>query len=135
MKTNTPSHEEVTRRAEEIWKAQGCPTGRDTEIWLEAERQLSTGHATPSPSGGPQDRGNGNSQATPPATARTAADPKPPEAGASGEQTPSPSPIQAEAQSAQLKKSSRAPKAPTKTAPKAAPAETGKPLWKKPQSS
>jgi hypothetical protein len=135
MKTNTPSHEEVTRRAEEIWKAQGCPTGRDTEIWLEAERQLSAGNATPSPSGGSQDRGNGNSQATPPATINSTADPKPPEAAVSDEKTPSPSPIQTEAQSAQLKKSSRAPKSPTKTAPKAAPAETGKPLWKKPHSS
>lgn len=35
-----PSHEQITIRAELLWKAQGSPTGRDEEIWLEAERQL-----------------------------------------------------------------------------------------------
>ena len=41
MNTTTPSREDVARRAEEIWKAEGCPSGRDTEFWFEAERQLS----------------------------------------------------------------------------------------------
>ena len=34
------SHEEISRRAEELWRQQGCPQGRDDEIWYEAERQL-----------------------------------------------------------------------------------------------
>ncbi len=34
------SHDEVSRRAEELWRQYGCPEARDEEIWLEAERQL-----------------------------------------------------------------------------------------------
>jgi len=135
MKTNTPSHEEVSRRAEEIWKSEGCPTGRDDEIWLEAERQLSSSVATPSPSGGTQERGNGNSQTSATPEPAAATDPKPAETNAPQATAPAPSPIQAEAQSTQLKKSARAPKTPPKSVPKPAPAETGKPLWKKPHSS
>lgn len=37
---NAPTHEQISQRAEELWKKQGCPTDRDEEIWLEAERQL-----------------------------------------------------------------------------------------------
>ncbi len=40
---NSPTHEEVARRAREIWSARGCPGGCDTEIWQEAERQLAVG--------------------------------------------------------------------------------------------
>lgn len=35
-----PTHDDIAERAEILWKNQGCPTGRDTEIWLEAEQQL-----------------------------------------------------------------------------------------------
>ena len=35
-----PSHEQISIRAELLWKAKGSPSGRDEEIWLEAERQL-----------------------------------------------------------------------------------------------
>jgi|GEM_PF-710329 len=35
-----PTHEQISIRAELLWKAQGSPSGRDEEIWLEAERQL-----------------------------------------------------------------------------------------------
>ena len=35
-----PSHEEVSRRAEDLWREYGSPEGRDEEIWLEAERRL-----------------------------------------------------------------------------------------------
>lgn len=35
-----PTHEQVALRAELLWKARGSPSGRDEEIWLEAERQL-----------------------------------------------------------------------------------------------
>ncbi len=34
------SREDISRRAEEIWRNYGTPQGRDEEIWLEAERQL-----------------------------------------------------------------------------------------------
>ena len=130
MKTNTPSHEEITQRAQELWKAQGCPSGRDNEIWLEAERQLSAAASAPGDTGGSQERGSGRSQSS--VTGGPPVDPKPP--GASTEQVP-PAPLEAAAQTEQQKKSARAPKSPTKSAPKSAPAETGKPLWKKPHSS
>jgi len=35
-----PSHEEITRRAYEIFIERGRPEGRDVEHWLEAEGQL-----------------------------------------------------------------------------------------------
>ncbi|MBC8008765.1 MAG: DUF2934 domain-containing protein [Burkholderiales bacterium] len=31
----------VSERARALWRERGCPMGRDEEIWLEAERQLS----------------------------------------------------------------------------------------------
>ncbi len=34
------ARDEISRRAEELWKQYGCPEGRDEEIWYEAERQL-----------------------------------------------------------------------------------------------
>lgn len=36
----TASHEEISRQAQELWEKYGRPTGRDEEIWLEAERLL-----------------------------------------------------------------------------------------------
>ena len=130
MKTNTPSHEEITQRAQELWKAQGCPNGRDNEIWLEAERQLSAATSAPGDTGGSQERGSGRSQSS--VTGGPPVDPKPP-GDAPKQETPMPT--EAAAQAAQQKKSARAPKSPSKTAPKPAPAETGKPLCKKPHSS
>lgn len=38
--TATISHDEIARRAREIWVQRGCPTGEDEKIWLEAEVQL-----------------------------------------------------------------------------------------------
>lgn len=35
-----PLHDEIAVRAYELWEGYGRPEGRDTEIWLEAERQL-----------------------------------------------------------------------------------------------
>jgi hypothetical protein len=40
-----PSHEEITLRARALWEAKGRPSGRDEEIWLEAEAQLRKGPA------------------------------------------------------------------------------------------
>jgi hypothetical protein len=38
--SNLPSHEQITRRAYEIFIERGRPEGRDLEHWLEAEKQL-----------------------------------------------------------------------------------------------
>ncbi|HXG48119.1 MAG TPA: DUF2934 domain-containing protein [Methylomirabilota bacterium] len=38
--TRQPTHEEVARRAYELWEQRGRPQGRDVELWLEAEGQL-----------------------------------------------------------------------------------------------
>ncbi|HZP58756.1 MAG TPA: DUF2934 domain-containing protein [Opitutaceae bacterium] len=35
-----PSPEEISQLARELWERSGRPSGRDTEIWLEAEQQL-----------------------------------------------------------------------------------------------
>lgn len=39
----TPSHEEISCRARDLWLSRGSPLGQDEEIWLEAERQLLAG--------------------------------------------------------------------------------------------
>lgn len=36
----TPTNEAIAERARQIWEKEGRPSGRDLEIWLEAERQL-----------------------------------------------------------------------------------------------
>jgi len=61
MKTGTgngvPSEtERVTLRAYEIWVAQGRPSGRATEHWVQAERELRAAAAAPvnTPSPSPQ---------------------------------------------------------------------------------
>jgi hypothetical protein len=41
-----PTHEEIAARAYDLWIAQGCPQGRDHEIWIEAERQLRAARKT-----------------------------------------------------------------------------------------
>lgn len=33
-------HEEIARRAEQLWRQRSCPAGQDEAIWLEAENQL-----------------------------------------------------------------------------------------------
>ena len=38
--TAGPTHEQIARKAREIWQAKGCPLGKDTQNWLEAEVQL-----------------------------------------------------------------------------------------------
>ncbi|HYG23452.1 MAG TPA: DUF2934 domain-containing protein [Verrucomicrobiae bacterium] len=40
MKPNTPTQEEISARAYQIFVERGCPEGRDLEHWLEAEAQL-----------------------------------------------------------------------------------------------
>ena len=38
-----PSHEDIARRAKELWNDYGQPQKQDEAIWLEAERQLIEG--------------------------------------------------------------------------------------------
>lgn len=47
---STPTRTEIADRARTLWLAQGAPTGRDLDIWLEAERQLVTERAVDSAS-------------------------------------------------------------------------------------
>ncbi len=35
-----PTHEQVSKRAHEIWLKKGCKPGQDEQNWLEAEAQL-----------------------------------------------------------------------------------------------
>ena len=120
MKANSPTHEEITQRAQKIWHARGCPEGCDLEIWLEAEQEsafAAVAHNTPADAPA---RGEVNSPADAATTAAATPDPEP---GGPAEKI------------ARQKKAARAPKLPGKSAPKAAPPETGKPLWSKPHSS
>jgi hypothetical protein len=50
--TTTPSHDEVARRAYELFEARGGEPGHELEHWLDAERQLSQTFATHSPDQG-----------------------------------------------------------------------------------
>jgi hypothetical protein len=35
-----PSHESISRRAQILWRIQGCPPATDLAIWLQAEKLL-----------------------------------------------------------------------------------------------
>jgi hypothetical protein len=37
--------EQIRRRAHELWEQSGRPEGRETEFWLQAERELSRDEA------------------------------------------------------------------------------------------
>jgi hypothetical protein len=102
---HSPTHEEITRHAEEIWRHKGRPAGCDNEIWLEAERLLTAGSAPVK---------------TEHAAARTLGESHSDHAMAE--------------KASEQRKEALAPHYPVKSAPKAAPPETGKPLWSKPHS-
>jgi len=53
----SPSHEEISICAQKIWRDYGRLAGRDDEIWLEAERQLTA----KSPHSSPPTLGEGHS--------------------------------------------------------------------------
>ena len=38
--TPAPTHEQIAQRANDIWRASGCPWGEAEKHWHEAERQL-----------------------------------------------------------------------------------------------
>jgi hypothetical protein len=42
-----PTHEQIARRAYEIWVQSGHVMGRDAENWAQAERELSAGCTSP----------------------------------------------------------------------------------------
>jgi hypothetical protein len=160
MKTNSLTHAAISKRAQEIWLAEDKPSGRDLEIWLSAEQQLSApvAEAHPSSASRPKNDTDFRTADDSPVTAdriksETAAEsvveynisPAIPEADAvqAALQTPASRGVkpaitttpQDAAKAQQQKKAARAPQLPGKTAPKAAPAESGKPLWDKPHSS
>lgn len=128
---NKPTQEEISQRARQIWQERGSPAGRDGEIWLEAERQLAAGAS------------DSNSGSAAYENSRTVSESKGASALAERVKTDtssnhhlSPSTPEGEAgKAAQQTKEARAPKRPSKSAPKAKPPETGKPLWNQPHSS
>ena len=132
MKTNSPSHEEITQRAREIWQQSGSPGGRDTEIWLEAERQLMAGAPDADSSSENYESSRTTSESK---GAVTLADKIQSDSPSSSVVEHSIRPDDAAVKAARQKKEARAPKFPAKNNPKAPPAETGKPLWDRPHSS
>ena len=38
--SSTPSHEDIARRAHEIWQERGSEPGHELDHWLEAEKEL-----------------------------------------------------------------------------------------------
>lgn len=44
----SPSHDQISQKARALWERYGQPSGRDEEIWLEAERLLSSPNTRPS---------------------------------------------------------------------------------------
>jgi len=111
----TPTHDEISLEAQQLWQNSGCPADRDTEIWLKAERKL-------------KDEPAANTF-----TARASA-----EAASESEVENLLAPAQTEQKSIQAamqKEEARAPQVPHHTGPKAKPPETGKPLWNRPHSS
>lgn len=42
-----PTHDEISQKAKELWENYGRPSGRDEEIWFEAERALQSPASNP----------------------------------------------------------------------------------------
>ncbi len=45
--STTLSHDQISQKAKELWERYGQPSGRDEEIWLEAERLLASPNTRP----------------------------------------------------------------------------------------
>ena len=58
------SHEEISRRAEQLWRERNCPAGSDEAIWFEAESELQA-KAESRPVSGTESRPNIDEPATP----------------------------------------------------------------------
>lgn len=103
-----PTHEEIALAAHQIWEAAGCPPDRDTEFWLEAETRLLELL--------PEDEHSAASVLTAPVFSESYRDRA--IADAATEQ----------------RHEARSPIVAHKSAPKAKPPESGKPLWNQPHS-
>ena len=121
---NSPTHDDIAKRAYQLWHEYGSPASRDAEIWLNAERQLTAKAAAATPAAAPA---GGNFAER--VKAETAAE-------SVVEYQISPAIPDQEAITAALQKqSARAPQAPHHTGLHAKPPETGKPLYARPHSS
>ena len=109
-----PTHETISLQAYGSWQDQGCPDGRDVEIWLEAERMLGAAE--------PEETFAVN------ASAETAAESK------VEHHLDSAMPEQEAINAALMRAEARAPQVPHHLGPKAKPPESGKPLWNQPHS-
>jgi len=49
MNDNQPTHDEISRHAEDLWRERGYPQGHDEELWLEAEQKLKRREAAGNP--------------------------------------------------------------------------------------
>jgi hypothetical protein len=122
MNKISPHHDSISQIAREIWEKSNRPSGRDLEIWLEAEKQSGVSSAGRPVESAQNVRGSGESQKS-----ITSADP--------GSTEPAATPIEAEAKIARRKQSARAPRSAVKANPaKAETPVTGKPLWPKHKS-
>lgn len=127
MKPNSPTHEAIALRAQEIWNARGNPHGADDAIWLEAERQLAAEARELSADFADE----AHTSFDPFGRSRTVDFRK----NASDESS-EPDPIEIAAKAAVQKHAASAPRLPThRTAPRSAAPVSGKPLWDKPHSS
>ena len=159
MNTPAPTHEEIARRAYELWEARGNPDGHDLEIWLMAECQLSAPTAAENAPSATEGRRNGNTQEN-----KTSADPQTQELGNPAAR-PNPADLRGVDEAKRLrgelasesaveygisppipeddairaalqKREALAAINPTqRDAAKAKPPESGKPLWNKPHSA
>lgn len=126
-----PSHDEISKRAFQLWHEYGSPNGRETEIWRTAERQLTAkaaaAHAPEAQS--PAVESKSETQREQAATAAAAQ-----RMGDEHPLTPAEPDHNALLHDRQ-KHEARAPQLPQHTGPHAKPAESGKPVWNKPHSS
>lgn len=104
-----PTHDEIARKAYQLWQDRGSLHGTDTEIWLEAEQALAA------------EADQSSARASTPTTIKAPA----------AATQPDKETITAERQ----KVAARAPQVPHHTAPVAKPAPPGKPIWDKPHSA
>jgi hypothetical protein len=104
-----PTHDEIARKAYQLWQDRGRLHGTDTEIWLEAEHALAA------------ESDRSSAKASTPTTIKA-----PPTATLPDKQT---------AVAEQQKVAARAPQVPHQTPPVAKPAPPGKPIWDKPRGA
>jgi hypothetical protein len=104
-----PTHEEIARKAYQLWQDRGRLHGTDTEIWLEAEHALIA-----------EDE-ESTAKAFTATTIKAPATPTLPDKQTLTTQ--------------QQKAGARAPQVPHQTPPVAKPAAPGKPLWDKTRSA